>query len=79
MDKEVLPLSQWRKLRLMTQGELAERSGVSMQTINRLEAGRQTPTTRTIKGLMAALEVDPLQIAEVRKAMGVDAPVEEKE
>ncbi len=73
-EKQVRTLRQWRDLRFMTQDELAERSGLSKHTILRLEAGRHRPTARTIKGLMGALDVDPLLIAEVRQALGLDEP-----
>ncbi len=72
MDKEVRPLRQWREIRVMTMEELAEKSGLSRHTILRLEAGKHKPTARTVKGLMAALGVDPLQIAEYRRAVGLE-------
>ncbi len=55
-----------RESRFLTQGELAERSGVSRQTINRIEQGEIEPRFKTIRALAAALGVEP------RELVGVD-------
>ena len=55
-----------RRLRLerfLSQAELARRSGLSKFTLNRLEAGDQAPTSRTVRLLAAALEVPPAELA----------------
>ena len=52
-------LKQWREQRLLTQAELAQRSGVAETTINRIENGRHEPRFSTIRKLAAALDVAP--------------------
>ena len=52
-------LRQWREQRLLTQAELAQRSGVAETTINRIENGRHEPRFSTIRKLAAALDVAP--------------------
>ena len=47
----------------MTQRELAEKSGVGVATIARVEKSKHQPTFRTIKRLAAALGVDPSELA----------------
>lgn len=47
-----------RRARLLTQGELAEKAGLSDQNISRLETGNHEPRMRTLRALMAALGVD---------------------
>jgi transcriptional regulator with XRE-family HTH domain len=55
-------LRQLRTSRLLTQAELAERSGVSRQTINRLEQGEIEARFKTIRDLADALLVRPSQL-----------------
>ena len=55
-----------RRLRLerfLSQAELARRAGMHAITITRLEAGDQAPTTRTVRALAEALEVQPRDLA----------------
>ena len=53
-------LAEVRRVRLMTQGELANAAGLSAATITRLENVVDTlPHVGTIKRLAAALDVDP--------------------
>ena len=52
-------LRQMRESHFLTQGELAERSGVSRQTINRLEQGEIEARMKTMRELAAALGVRP--------------------
>ncbi len=47
----------------MTQRELAEKSGVGVATIARIEKTKHQPTFRTIKRLAVALGVDPSELA----------------
>ncbi|MBO9672587.1 MAG: helix-turn-helix domain-containing protein [Sphingobacteriaceae bacterium] len=51
----------------LTQEELAEKSGISVRTIQRLEAG-QTPKGYTLKALAVALAVDEAVLSEFSKA-----------
>ena len=55
-------LREVRESNFLTQGELAERSGVSRQTINRIEQGEIEPRFRTIRQLATALGVEPREL-----------------
>jgi transcriptional regulator with XRE-family HTH domain len=60
-------LSRLRELRLkaaMTQADLAAASGVSRNTINRLEGGFPNPSPSTMRKLARALKVKPTQLAD---------------
>jgi transcriptional regulator with XRE-family HTH domain len=62
-----------RLRRMLTQVELAAKSGVSQGTIARIETGeRKRVALRTVKALGAALEVDPAEVDEFRPALGLD-------
>ena len=52
-------LKRCRERALLTQAELAERSGVAEVTINRLERGRHEARFSTVRKLAAALGVEP--------------------
>ena len=56
-------LKELRATQFLTQRELAEKSGVGVATIVRIEKGTHSPTFRTIKRLAAALGVEPSEIA----------------
>ena len=56
-------LKEIREAQFMTQRELAEKSGVGVATIARVEKSKHQPTFRTIKRLAAALGVDPSELA----------------
>lgn len=56
-------LKELRESQFFTQRELAERSGVGVATIARIEKGTHSPTFRTIKRLAAALGVEPSELA----------------
>ena len=51
-----------RNAKLMTQGDLSERSGVSRQTINRIEQGELEARFKTVRDLADALNVRPSQL-----------------
>lgn len=59
-------LRQLRKQSLMTQEQLAERSGVAVSTIIRIERNQVEPHGSTIRKLAEALEVEPQEL--VRRA-----------
>ncbi len=52
-----------RLTRFYSQAELARRSGVHAVTITRLESGSTAPSTRTVRALAAALNVEPGDLA----------------
>ena len=55
-------LREWRLRKVMTQEELAERSGVAEATISRLESGLQDARISTVRKLAAALQVEPQEL-----------------
>ena len=55
-------LRELRKHRVLSMRELEEMSGVSYNTIWRLEAGRQGAQPRTIRKLAEALGVEPHEL-----------------
>jgi transcriptional regulator with XRE-family HTH domain len=59
-----MKLQELRRQALMTQHDLEEASGVSRDTIWRLEKGKTGAQPRTIKKLAAALGVDPRVLLE---------------
>ena len=54
-----LRLREVRERKLMTQTELAERAGLTLSTISRLENGLQRPRISTARVLAEALGVQP--------------------
>ena len=59
MEVNVQRLRELRRLRVLTLRELEEESGVSYNTIWRLENGHREARPSTIRKLAAALGVDP--------------------
>ena len=55
-------LKELRGKRVLSLRELEERSGVSYNTIWRIEDGRQGAHPRTVRRLAAALEVEPSEL-----------------
>jgi len=51
-----------RKRRLLTQEQLAERSGVGIATIVRIERNQVEPRGSTIRKLAEALDIDPEEL-----------------
>ncbi len=66
-----------RVQRLLSIRGLAKLAGISPVTLQDLEAGRRVPQPGTIRKLATALEVEPGEIVEFRRAM--DAAIEGKE
>jgi transcriptional regulator with XRE-family HTH domain len=56
-----------RMNRLLTQMELAEKSGISLRAIRNLEAGKSTPQIRTVRTLSDVLNVEPSKLYEEPK------------
>ena len=48
-----------REKALLTQQELADRAGIGLNTLNRIERDHAEPHFRTIRKLAKALSVDP--------------------
>lgn len=53
-----------RTRRLLTQAELAEKSGINPTTVVRVERNQAEPHFRTIRKLARALDVDPTELLE---------------
>jgi transcriptional regulator with XRE-family HTH domain len=51
-----------RKRKLLTQEQLAERSGIAVSTVIRIERNQVEPQGATIRKLAQALEVDPAEL-----------------
>jgi transcriptional regulator with XRE-family HTH domain len=62
MEVNVERLKELRRERVLSLRDLEEKSGVSYNTIWRLEDGRQGAHPRTIRKLAEALGVDPAQL-----------------
>ena len=62
MEVNVERLKELRQDRVLSLRELEEKSGVSYNTIWRLEDGRQGAHPRTIRKLANALGVDPREL-----------------
>jgi transcriptional regulator with XRE-family HTH domain len=62
MEVNVQRLKELRRERVLSLRELEERSGVSYNTIWRIEDGRQGAHPRTVRKLADALGVDPSEL-----------------
>ena len=59
-----------RRRQFLTQKELAERVGVTYQTIQAWEGGKSQPRLRHIPKLAAALGIEPAQVQAMFEAVG---------
>lgn len=57
-----IDLRAWRLRKVMTQEELAQRSGVAEATISRLESGAQEARISTVRKLAEALGISPQEL-----------------
>jgi HTH-type transcriptional regulator, competence development regulator len=62
MEVNVERLRELRREQVLSLRELEERSGVSYNTIWRIEDGRQGAHPRTVRRLAAALDVEPSEL-----------------
>ena len=62
-------LRELRVKKLLTAGQLAEKSGVSGAAIFKLERGEHSPSLATIKKLSEALGVNPEEVEEFKAAI----------
>jgi transcriptional regulator with XRE-family HTH domain len=70
-------LRNFRRRAVMSQEQLAERSGVARDTISKLETGRRGAYPTTIRKLAAGLEVEPQILVggvEYREQRAEDSP-----
>jgi transcriptional regulator with XRE-family HTH domain len=70
MEVNVDRLKALRRLRALSQEELAEESGVGRATISRIERGETGAHGRTLRRLAAALGVDVAELVHVEGADG---------
>ena len=74
-------LRRFRVERFLSQRELARRAGLHPVTLTRLEGGAAAPSTRTGRGLAAALGVEPRDltppdgVAELRRVLSTSGAV----
>lgn len=61
---QVPRLKEWRQRRALALRDLAETSGVGVNTINRLERGHQSARPSTVRRLAAALGIDPAELTD---------------
>ncbi len=64
-----VPLALLRRRRVLTQRQLAERAGITHATVVALEKGRGRPQATTMRKVAAALDVEPSDVAEFRRAI----------
>jgi transcriptional regulator with XRE-family HTH domain len=55
-------LREAREVALLSQRELAEKAGVSLDTVQRMEAGEGGVYGRTVRKIAAALDLDPHEL-----------------
>lgn len=63
-------LKQQREIAMLSQSELAEKSGVGTHQINKIENGRAVPWQRTVRKLAAALQCEFSELASLRTERG---------
>ena len=68
-------LRAYRRIKGLSQAELAEQSGVRQSRISELETGKRTLTTATQLKLASVLQVEPAWLLELPAAMGWADPL----
>ncbi len=63
-------LKEQRERVMLSQGELAEKSGVGISAINKIEKGKEIPWPRTIRKLAEALKCPVSDLASLRIERG---------
>jgi transcriptional regulator with XRE-family HTH domain len=71
MPGEILSLKTWQRRRLYTVRAFANAAGVTTKTVIDIESGRRIPRPGTIKSMSTVLNVEPEQVEEFRRAMGL--------
>jgi transcriptional regulator with XRE-family HTH domain len=62
MPPKLARLRHIRESKFLSQTELAERAGVAVTTVSRIESGKEEARYATTRKLAAALEVEPAQL-----------------
>ena len=63
-------LKQQREIAMLSQSELAEKSGIGTHQINKIENGRAVPWPRTVRKLAAGLKCNVSDLASLRTERG---------
>ncbi len=63
-------LKEQREKVMLSQGELAQRSGVGISAINKIENGKETPWPQTIRKLAEGLGCELSDLASLRTERG---------
>lgn len=67
-------LAKVRRRKALSVRDLAREAGVAVSTIATLESGRgPTPNPRTVRRLSDALGIDPADVIEFRRTLGLEA------
>ena len=74
---EILSLKSWRRRRFLTIRGMAALAHVAPKTVLDLEGGHRSPRPGTIRALSSALNIEPEQVEEFRRAMGFPSSEEE--
>jgi transcriptional regulator with XRE-family HTH domain len=64
-----MKLREARARKLFTVRDLAQQSGVSESTINKIEQGAWLPSLKTVRKLADILKVDPNEVEEFKAAI----------
>lgn len=70
-DRVQRHIRELRKERGLTQEQVCELAGVSVDAVTRIESGTRTPTLPTLERLARALDVSPAQLLDPSIGIGV--------
>ncbi len=60
-----MSLRDLRQQRMLTQREVAERAGLTITTLSRIENEKVIPTFRTIRNLAAVFDISPQEMRDI--------------
>ncbi|MBM4463690.1 MAG: helix-turn-helix transcriptional regulator [Chloroflexi bacterium] len=60
-----MKLCELRQQKMMTQREVAERAGITVTTLSRIENGKVNPTFKTIRNLAEVFGISPQEMREI--------------
>lgn len=61
-EQHEIRLARWRKVRGLTQRDLAKKAGVALTTINEIETGKRTPRPATLRQIAGALQLQDWEL-----------------
>lgn len=62
-----LRVREWRERRKLTYRELADRAGIALSTLYRIESGAASPTVAMLAKVATALEIDVVDFFPLRR------------